>query len=142
MSFRCAGCGQVVSDLFSQTCPSCGEPFDLEKAVRVDDDPEPLPPDPEVKKERIWRSLLGCGLSLVLAAAAVVVYYDLAEFERTGGTRYMPTFGIAVYRLTGKEGMLCVGLLVPVLLLYVSLGNIFGWPFCSDSDLESGDFEE
>lgn len=82
------------------------------------DTSRPKPPPPSHDRWKWWHFILA---GIVGSVFTVYEYFDLTSFERSGETRYMPKPLALVYDLTGKWGVVGLGIAISVLLLFVGI---------------------
>ena len=71
-----------------------------------------------------WKGFLSSvGLGLVAIAAGIYLYWDLANWEREGGTRLMNSLISLIYHLMGKTGVLVTCELAGIVLITVGVLN-------------------
>ena len=69
-----------------------------------------------------WKTFLStAGLGVVAIAGGIYLYFDLANWEQTGGTRLMNSTISFFYHIMGKTGVLAVCLLAGVVLIAFGL---------------------
>jgi hypothetical protein len=75
----------------------------------------------EKGKPDTWKWWYYLIAAIVVAGIAVYSYYDLTEFEATGGTRQMSHITAAVYDLLGKWGVVGLGGAISLCCLAVGI---------------------
>jgi hypothetical protein len=127
---RCQNCHALL-DGAAKNCPECSTHLDEDsvyESAEITEASPPTTPPQEHRSNLRGDPVLSCfflAMSIGMAAAALYLYRDFADWEATGGTRRIHWLGALLYRIGGKWTIIGVGILLSGFLLYAAVGTYF-----------------